>query len=644
MTSPLFSDNSMLDAVASILARQHQMNKSSDDKSLNSPLLVLTSLSGKDSLLANVIMGASGKNINAKSDHCEALVSNFEQVHALATANLLASTQRDIAKQLEEEEEANADLQRSRRKVRHHSKDCTLGKTYSSVREKQKKKVTEIEQKKVKADHCLKSAVARTLKSNLDESKPVEVKSFACAFEGCSRKFARLNHLKYHELTHTNNRQFKCPHDPCGKMFLTAQCLNVHLRIHTGEKPFKCDHQNCGKTFTTAGNLKNHQRIHTGEQPFICTFEGCGRRFTERSSLTKHKLTHSGDKPFECKLCGKKFTQSGSRRQHLIRHHLDVEIRKSLKQGLLSSSGQEVHVKDRVADREVNEGEICYGSKEETVVKIGGMEVDRQANNPQTDIEAVSCSPQVLVLSNSYPGLPTSEPVVFPHGLSDHIVTVTTQPVSPALEESEKLSLSHTMLNSEGFEQEALEGKSNNLVVLSEEPMYQHSDHPNDIVYAADILDHEEIAHADYTSSQGLDYQGGMTEANYSQDTKAEVFGNHELSHSEAFSVQDSCVEMTITEYANPGSETYHLEPDKNAGGERCEGSGQVETPPCDDAGYTIESIVECNADKISVEEKSLPHVPLKHLKDSSVHFSNVKMNTMDPMMECDDEPDKSNI
>ena len=180
-----------------------------------------------------------------------------------------------------------------------------------------------------------------------------------------------------------------------------------------------------------------------------------------------------------------------------------------------------------------------------------------------------------------------------------------------------------------------MEGKSNDLVVLSEEPIYQHNSHPNDIVYATDILDHEEIAHADYTSSHSLDYQSGMPGANYSQGTKSG------LSHPEPFAAHDNCVEMTITEYAHSENQTYQHHCDEDfVGAEEIAIVHQ-----CDNTDFSVSGNINAataaTAD-VDSEEKPLPSVPVKQLKDSSVQFSSDEMNTMDPMMECDDEPDKS--
>lgn len=61
-----------------------------------------------------------------------------------------------------------------------------------------------------------------------------------------------------------------------------------------------------------------------------------------------------------------------------------------------------------------------------------------------------------------------------------------------------------------------MSGKSDELVVLSETPIYRQEEHPADIVYTAGILDHEEVTNADYVSSQ-VEYSEGINSGVYSQ-------------------------------------------------------------------------------------------------------------------------------
>ncbi|GAB1601394.1 zinc finger protein 26-like [Argonauta hians] len=241
---------------------------------------------------------------------------------------------------------------------------------------------------------------------------------FECLYEGCGRTFAWPAHLKYHQLTHTGERQYACSSSGCKKTFYTSQRLAVHIRTHTGEKPFRCQEEGCDKAFTTAGNLKNHIRVHTGERPFVCNHAGCNRGFAEYSSLRKHKLVHTGEKPFVCCECGKMFSQSGSRTVHIKRHH-GAPSKKAKKDGQILSSKENSATEDS--------------------------------------------SPNIFVLQNSeesllqYQDFPGSESVVITPGMSDHIVTVTTQ---PSEEEGDQ---GHTVISPDVLSTTAEDLSENNL-------------------------------------------------------------------------------------------------------------------------------------------------------------------------------------
>ncbi|ELU12929.1 hypothetical protein CAPTEDRAFT_223151 [Capitella teleta] len=164
-----------------------------------------------------------------------------------------------------------------------------------------------------------------------------------CTHEGCEREFTWPTHLKYHMLSHNQERAFKCDEPGCGKAFITPQRLLVHQRTHTGEKPFKCEEPGCDKAFTTKGNLGNHVRLHSGERPFRC--EQCDWAFAEKSSLKKHLVKHSGKKPFSCDFCSQEFTQSSSRTAHLKRCHPEkmADKKKRQQNKLPSDSGMKLN-------------------------------------------------------------------------------------------------------------------------------------------------------------------------------------------------------------------------------------------------------------------------------------------------------------
>ncbi|XP_012945456.1 zinc finger protein 143 [Aplysia californica] len=633
MTQALFGDSGMLSAVASLL-RQHNGTKEKEVQ-MSTPMLVLTSVPGKDSLHANVVLGSAlGKTAGMKlkpdaptSTEPTGMLSSLEEVHALATASLVASTQRDIAQQLAQEADG-LDTPRPSRSSREK-------KTRQLDPQAKRIQVSKAKQAVLKT---AESKVTSEMKTNIVEKTQdsVQPKALTCSFEGCNRKFAWQNHLKYHELTHTNNRQHKCPVEACDKTFFTAQRLNVHLRTHTGERPFACSHPDCGKSFTTAGNLKNHQRIHTGEQPFVCDHRDCSRRFTEQSSLSKHKRTHSGDKPFHCEKCNKTFTQSGSLRKHMLRHQLDEDMRRSSE-----------HASDRF------EEEVAEKSH-----------LSRNPNSSPGSCGEVSCSPQVLVLNNSYQGLPTSESMVFSHGLSEHIVTVSGQ--------SMEHTLARSLLNTHGVQEGSLPDKSDELLVLSEAGVYEAGGAPGDIVYATDILDHEEVTHASYVTTQ-VDYAGHITHADYPHHE--EVTGSEDL--------HQSAVQMGLSEYVSSGcstdkdmtSDCLHLPDSELIGAEEVTVAAHysLSSPP------PTPTLCRAGDDKL-VDSHHFSH-PSDGMEDDGVgnggtigqdahphrtslvggvggsgvseggrgsgphqlsHSPGHQEMHMDPMMECDEEPEKS--
>jgi hypothetical protein len=57
-----------------------------------------------------------------------------------------------------------------------------------------------------------------------------------------------------------SGRMFQCPLDTCGRLFKRLEHLKRHVRTHTQERPYACTQ--CGKRFSRSDNLTQHIKIH----------------------------------------------------------------------------------------------------------------------------------------------------------------------------------------------------------------------------------------------------------------------------------------------------------------------------------------------------------------------------------------------
>jgi transcription factor STE12 len=85
-----------------------------------------------------------------------------------------------------------------------------------------------------RSDRSVPGPVRRARSATMMELGPYPQKSHSCPIPSCGRLFKRLEHLKRHVRTHTQERPYPCPY--CNKAFSRSDNLAQHRRIHEAQQ------------------------------------------------------------------------------------------------------------------------------------------------------------------------------------------------------------------------------------------------------------------------------------------------------------------------------------------------------------------------------------------------------------------------
>jgi len=179
--------------------------------------------------------------------------------------------------------------------------------------------MTHFEETNAVCNVCGKTYASRSrLKSHLIHSS-CNGRKYDCP--DCEKQFSSKITLLYHSRVHTGvlpPKTFVCAR--CGETYEKEYCLKRHMiSRHNGERPFLCTV--CSKTFTFIDLLRYHMLSHSDDRPHAC--QVCpaeSARFKTKSQLTKHMRIHAERRLFFCEVCRKGFNFPKNLKVHMTKH------------------------------------------------------------------------------------------------------------------------------------------------------------------------------------------------------------------------------------------------------------------------------------------------------------------------------------